>query len=183
MAITTNIRHTEPRAWVGCLACYNEGNLLGSWYDAEDCDDVTPAKLHGSPYDPDGHDELWVMDHEGIPVHGEMSPHEAAQWGEVLTAVPDHQREALFAWVKSGSYVAEGTGDLPSTSDFEERYEGEWCSWREYADHILEEGGLLEGVSDEVRRYIDYDQWARDLLFDYTVEHSEDGGVFVFRDL
>lgn len=64
-----------------------------------------------------------------------------------------------------------------------ERYEGERCSWCEYADHTLEEGGLLEGVSDEVRRYIDYDQWARDLLMDYTVEHSEDGGVFVFRDL
>src|SRR5699024_11924558 len=62
---------------------------------------------------------------------------------------------------------------LPSIEAFEERYEGEWCSWREYADHLLEEGGLLEGVSDEVRRYIDYDQWARDLLMDYTVEHSE----------
>ena len=22
----------EPRAWVGCLACYNEGNLNGDWY-------------------------------------------------------------------------------------------------------------------------------------------------------
>lgn len=174
------IRHTEPRAWIGCLACGDEGNLLGKWYDAEDCDEVTPAQLHGRATD---HEELWVMDHEGIPVTGEMDPMTAAQWGKVLTSVPEHQQEALFVWVRSGSYIAEGEGDLPSIEAFEERYEGEWCSWREYADHLLEEGGLLEGVSDEVRRYIDYDQWARDLLMDYTVEHSEDGGVFVFRDL
>lgn len=174
------IRHTEPRAWVGCLACYSEADLVGRWYDAEDCDEVTPAQLHGHATD---HEELWVMDHEGIPVTGEMDPMTAAQWGRVLTSVPEHQQEALFVWVRSGSYIAEGEGDLPSIEAFEERYEGEWCSWREYADHLLEEGGLLEGVSDEVRRYIDYDQWARDLLMDYTVEHSEDGGVFVFRDL
>ena len=174
------IRHTEPRAWLGCLACYSEANLVGQWYDAEECDEVTPAQLHGHATD---HEELWVMDHEGIPVQGEMDPMTAAQWGRVLASVPEHQREALFAWVRSGSYVAEGEGDFPSLEVFEDVYEGEWCSWREYADHMLEEGGLLEGVSDEVRRYIDYDQWARDLLMDYTVEHAEDGGVIVFRNL
>src|SRR5699024_4034033 len=73
--------------------------------------------------------------------------------------------------------------DFPSLEAVEDVYEGEWCSWREYADHMLEESGLLEGVSDEVRRYIDYDQWARDLLMDYTVEDAEDGGVSVFRTL
>ena len=52
-----------------------------------------------------------------------------------------------------------------------------------FAAAAREEGGLLEGVSDEVRRYIDYDQWARDLLMDYTVEDAEDGGVIVFRNL
>jgi len=174
------IRHTEPRAWIGCLACYNDGDLVGQWYDAEECDEVTPAQLHGHATD---HEELWVMDHEGIPIQGEMDPMTAAQWGRVFASVPEHQREALFAWVRSGSYVAEGEGDFPSLEVFEDVYEGEWCSWREYADHMLEEGGLLEGVSDEVRRYIDYDQWSRDLLMDYTVEHAEDGGVIVFRNL
>ena len=23
------IRHTEPRAWIGCLASYNDGDLVG----------------------------------------------------------------------------------------------------------------------------------------------------------
>ncbi|WP_422114734.1 antirestriction protein ArdA [Brachybacterium sp. UNK5269] len=180
----TAIDTTTPRVWICCLHCYNDGALVGEWYDAIDADEVTVAKVHTrSARDHSQCEELWVMDHENIPVSGEMDLLMAAEWGRALTSVPEHQQEALFAWVKSGSYVAEGTGDLPSLPDFEERYEGEWCSWREYADHLLEEGGLLDGVSDEVRRYIDYDQWARDLLFDYTVEHCDDGGVFVFRDL
>src|SRR5690625_2744200 len=119
----------------------------------------------------------------GHPCRRRDGPHDRGQWGRVLTSVPEHQQEALFAWVRSGSYLAEGEGDFPSLEAFEDVYEGEWCSWREYADHMLEEGGLLEGVSDEVRRYIDYDQWARDLLMDYTVEDAEDGGVIVFRNL
>src|SRR5699024_6504323 len=119
----------------------------------------------------------------GHPGHRRDGPHDRGPVGRALTSVPEHQQEALFAWVRSGSYVAEGEGDFPSLEAFEDVYEGEWCSWREYADHMLEEGGLLEGVSDEVRRYIDYDQWARDLLMDYTVEDAEDGGVIVFRNL
>lgn len=173
-----------PAVWIGCLACRNNGALVGQWYDAETADEVTIADVHsGSNRSYEGCEELSVIDHENIPVSGDMDPMTAAEWGRCIGEVDEHLRPALLAWVRSGSYVAEGTGDLPSLPDFEERYEGEWCSWREYADHMLEEGGLLEGVSDEVRRYIDYDQWARDLLFDYTVEHCDDGGVYVFRDL
>ena len=25
---------TTPRAWIGCLACYNDGRLVGDWVDA-----------------------------------------------------------------------------------------------------------------------------------------------------
>jgi hypothetical protein len=28
-----------PRAWVGCLACYNDGRLVGSWMDGEEAGD------------------------------------------------------------------------------------------------------------------------------------------------
>ena len=26
---------TRPRAWIGCLACYNNARLVGEWFDAE----------------------------------------------------------------------------------------------------------------------------------------------------
>ncbi|MDN5700618.1 MAG: antirestriction protein ArdA, partial [Kocuria sp.] len=100
-----------------------------------------------------------------------------------LASVPAHQREALCAWVRSGDYVAEGAGDLPSIPDFEDRYCGEWESLREYAEELADGTGLLSGVPDDVARHFDWSAWTRDLAFDYTVEDAPGGGVFVFRNL
>ncbi|WP_283205484.1 antirestriction protein ArdA [Glutamicibacter sp. V16R2B1] len=113
-------------------------------------------------------------------MRGEMSPSEAVEWGSSLESVPEHHREALCAWVRSGDYVAEGTGDLPSMLDFEDSYCGEWESFREYAEGLT---GLLSGVPDDVARYFDWAAWTRDLAFDYTVEDAPGDGVFVFRNL
>ena len=121
------------------------------------------------------------MDHENIPVSGEMSQHEAAEWGRVLASVPEHERAALHAWVTSGDYVAEGTGDLPSLSDFEERYAGQWDSFEDYAHGLADDIDLLTDVPEEIVRYFDWNAWTRDLAFDHTFEPTPAGGVFVFR--
>lgn len=39
--MTTTSTDTTPRVWVGCLACYNAGRLVGDWHDASDADEVT----------------------------------------------------------------------------------------------------------------------------------------------
>lgn len=38
---------TTPRVWIGCLACYNEGRLVGDWHDALGADEVTSEDVHG----------------------------------------------------------------------------------------------------------------------------------------
>lgn len=130
-----------------------------------------------------GCEELWCFDADDMPVHQEMSPAEAAKWGRVVEGVDEHLRPALLAWVRSGGHVAEGTGDLPSLPDFEERFAGEWESFREYAENLAEDIGLLRDVAEEIARYFDWDAWTRDLAFDYTVEAAADGGVYIFRSL
>lgn len=71
MSVLT-ITTVNPRVWIGCLACYNAGSLVGKWYDAENAGEVTPGDLHGHP---SSHEELWVFDLEGFPrAAGEMSP-------------------------------------------------------------------------------------------------------------
>jgi hypothetical protein len=86
------------------------------------------------------------MDHENIPVRGEMSPYDAAHWAEALAAVDEHLRPALCAWVETGAYVAEGFSDLPSVPDFEDRYCGEHETFTAYAQ------GLAEGIGLTARR-------------------------------
>lgn len=178
---------TQPamQVWIGCLhCCYNSGRLVGEWFDATDADEVTLADVHrGSGGSRAGCEELWCFDIDDMPVHREMSPAEAAEWGRVVDEVDEHLRPALVAWVRSGNYVAEGTGDLPSVSDFEERFAGEWSSFREYAENLAEDIGLLRDVAEEIARYFDWEAWTRDLAFDYTVEAAADGGVYVFRSL
>lgn len=89
----------------------------------------------------------------------------------------------LVAWVRSGDYLAEGTGDLPSIPDFEERFAGHWDDFDEYAHQLAEDIGLLTDVPEEVVRYFDWEAWTRDLAFDFTVEDAPGSGVFVFRNL
>ena len=172
---------SPPRAWIGCLACYNDGRLVGDWFDAATADEVTTYDVHGAHSRADSHDELWCFDHENIPVRGELDPLTAAAWGGVYEEAGGEQWPAVYAWVESGSYVAEGTGDLPSISDFEERYCGEWESFEDYARELADDIGLLADVPEEIARYFDWQVWSRDLAFDYSTYDDPEGGVFVFR--
>ena len=104
-------------------------------------------------------------------------------WVGCLAEVEEHLRPALRAWVESGNYVAEGTGDLPSISDFEERYQGHWDTFAEYAEQLADDIGLLADVSEEIARYFNWQAWTRDLAMDYLTYDGPEGGVFVFRDL
>ena len=183
MTITSSATDATPRAWIGCLACYNSGYLVGHWFDAATADEVTLADVHGAHSRADSHDELWCFDHENIPVRGELDPLTAAAWGRCLAEVDEHLRPALCAWVESGDYVAEGDTDLPSVSDFEERYQGHWDTFAEYAENLADDIGLLADVPEEIARYFDWQAWSRDLAMDYSTYDDPEGGVFVFRDL
>ncbi|MBC9927232.1 antirestriction protein ArdA [Leucobacter sp. cx-169] len=184
MTTSTDIE-TTPSAWIGCLACYNNGRLVGAWFDAETADTVTLADVHdGANHVRRDCEEMWVLDHENIPTKGEMSPSEAAEWGRVIVSVPERDRPALCAWVASGDYIAEGAGDIPSVNDFEERYAGHWDSFRDYAVDFAEDIGLLNDAPETLATYFDWDAWARDLAMDYTTVAAGGGcGVYVFRAL
>lgn len=176
-----------PRVWIGCLAHYNTGFLVGQWFDAEDADDVTLADVHaGSGLGFTGCEELWCFDHEYLPVSGELSPWEAAQWGRRLAEVEPHLRGALRAWVDSGCYVAEGRGNLPVVAEFEDRYCGRWGSFEDYAQQLAEDISLMEDWPELAVQHFDWRGWTRDLRFGFTVcdvdtSSGDAPGVYVFN--
>lgn len=102
-----------------------------------------------------------------------------AEW---LEAFPEWQADAVAAWIGSGNFGTDGDG-LPNASDFEDAYAGEWNTFREYADNLADDLGMLVGIPEEVARYFDWDLWTRDLAYDYVTEPAPSGGVFVFRSL
>lgn len=186
---------TAPRVWVGCLGCYNAGDLVGEWFDAGDAPTEMPefdravfaglSRIRGE-HVAGGHEELWVMDSEGIPESGEFSPSRAVLWGELFERVGETQWPALIAWAAYGSHTVD-SDDLPDVSSFEDAYAGEWDSEKDFAES--EDGGaagLFEGLPDDhpAVTYFDWAKWTRDVFMgDFYSTPAPRWGVFVFRSL
>lgn len=174
-SLTSTRTLIRPAVWVGCLACYNEGNLVGQWFPAEQAGGITPEDLHA---DPTAHEELWCFDHEGFPAHtGEMSPHTASLWGELYSELGEVQWPALLAWVENGSCVVDAEG-LPDLTSFEDRYRGCWPSFAEYLAEEIDE--IQRTWPDEAVRYFDEAAYERDARFDHEVLDAPEGEVFIF---
>lgn len=181
---------TEPRAWVGCLACYDAGHLVGEWVDGREADDsVNDAAFALATHEgiaPDepisAHEEWWVMDHEGYHglIESECSPAEAQALAELLDALDEPEAYAAFA-----SYVGR---EYATPEDFEEAYAGEWDSLEDYATELADDVYRVDqrGQSDDViARYFDYAAFARDLELggDVWTAPASGGSVYVFRTI
>lgn len=167
-----------PRVWVGCLACYNEGLLLGEWFAADEApqseqefnDAVkTPASHRDGAYP---HEEIWVFDHEGIPVSGEFSPNMGHQYAAWLEGLDDSDYEAFTAYLA----VKDGAFDEDSVDGFRDAYRGKWDSDADFArDWFHETHDQAETPTGWPFHCIDW-QWAsRDLMADFN---SENGHYF-----
>jgi len=183
-----------PRAWVGCLGCYNGGLLNGAWVAGTVAGDVSRAlkvKL-GEPaiYGQNclvcvkcGSDEFNVFDHEnyGGLLSGECDPMTAQRMAELWEELEESDSgEELRAYAANLHLSLSDLGTW--RDDFENNYIGTYGSFREYADSVADDV-VLAGVNDEtVKRYFDYDAWARDLAHDYTVLELPDFSVAVFSD-
>lgn len=183
---TRNVTDT-PRAWVGCLACYNAGELVGAWVDGIEAADSIPGEDGGpeitarrSVWDAhfgEGHEEWWVFDHEGYGelLPGECSPANAQSAAQLIAEAGDPAAFIAYAGYVGAKYA--------TVEAFEEAYAGVWDTFEDYAAELAEAIGLLAGASDELRAYFAYDRWARDLLLggDYWTVPAPDGAVYVFR--
>lgn len=166
----------EPRVWIGCLACYNEGHLVGDWYPAIDAATITPNELQTTTADhlyP--HDELWCFDHEGLPITGECSPLEATRLAELILSIPEDERAPFIAWCDNNNTDPTEHAAIA----FHDAYLGHWDSFTDYVYDYIESTGLLDNIPEHVARYFDYDAFERDLGFDHTVLNAPHG-VWVF---
>ncbi len=176
----------QTRVWIGCLACYAAGDLVGNWYPATDADSVTTEALHQDASQPchGDHDELWVMDHEHLPIQGECSPHVATAWASLLDELDEldeWERLPFNAWVRDAStYWCDGDG-LPSLNDFRDAYAGEWESLSDYAADLLDQTGELELIPERLRGYFDLDAFSRDLAYDLDIVAGCGGCVWIFN--
>lgn len=161
--------------WVGCLACYNEGRLVGDWFEAADCptdedafNEAVPQHKKIRQLNP--HEELWVFDHEGSPVDGEYSPVDASRYADWMALLHESEVDAFIAYVK---HV--GTFDEQSVENFHEAYQGDYSSDEDFAQQLADDLGLIPEDLQWPASCIDWAHAARELMYDYF---SEDGHYF-----
>jgi hypothetical protein len=163
-----------PRAWIGCLGCYNEGRLVGEWLEADDLEDEdTLAAICARP----DHEELWAMDTEFIP-GGEMSPAEAARKARALTTYLETLAECGLPAVVALDYLEGRNIDDPDL-------------WEGLADvNFTAAEGKTEYVSNTLDEYgislpgwlaVDYNH-TFDELTDGETKIRHEGVLYVFHD-
>ena len=177
--MTTTTTDEGPRAWVGCLACYNEGRLTGDWVEAVDAPDFTPCHRPG-------HEEWWVLDHDGYEglLTGECSPDEAGRVGELHDAL-------TAAGVSVPLFVewCDNLGTAPALDELEaftDAYAGAFDSLEDWAWDELEGMGMLAALPEWAQTHAGalVASWASDERLGGSVWTTRrDGLVHVFRVL
>ncbi|WP_335987543.1 antirestriction protein ArdA [Glycomyces sp. MUSA5-2] len=165
------------QAWVGCWACYNEGFLVGAWFDLPD---QTPSielvhQLgvdHGDHRDDlELHEEIGVFDLDGDLGHFSDAIGEsvvtAVEVARVLDDMEPDQRAVFAAYVKAvgepasaelaaqceGNYI----GAFASVRAFGMEHGADLLGWHELPGHVQE-------VLDP---YIDWEEVGENDLLDY----------------
>lgn len=103
--------------------------------------------------------EEWaVHDYDDVP----------GEWGEYpdldklcefvgeLEELDDTEREAFIAYRNN-------EGDSVDLDGFRDAYVGQFDTWAAFAEHYVDEAGLLQDVPDALARYFDYEAYGRDM--------------------
>lgn len=166
------------KIYIANLAAYNAGTLKGEWFDLNDYVDSEEFKEAVDAWKQEyGIEEIAVHDYNDCPAHDEFGEHpdldELYMYHTLYTEYGDN----FAAWFELFHY----SGELCDT--WEDKYNeanmGEWESWEDFAEYLINDCEALGEIPDRVKLYIDYSAFARDL--DFNGEYKEQNGFF-FRN-
>ena len=169
----------QPAAWVGCLSCYNNGQLRGHWITAQQAaDEITADNItYGNQAETVttgnyttqrcrkcGGDEFDVFDTQHTPASC-RSVREFYENAEQLAEL--HDADDLTRLIALADWLGNTTSleDLKTYDD--ENYAGQWDSFQDYAENYADDVGLLADMPETLHHYFDYEAFARDLAHDY----------------
>lgn len=200
--MSKNTDDNARNVWIGCLACYNAGALIGDWFPANEAGEVTVEQVHEGHHGTwrlDTHEELWCFDTENMPVRGEMSPMEAQRIAELCDAIEDDNLpvKAVVEWtLHTGESFSQMEWDAPTRSEFSDAYQGEYDSEEAYVEERLTDEGTaaqLEAIEIghiNAWQYLDLKgvarDWFADTYYSEPAEPDEHGNVttvYVFVSL
>jgi len=155
---------TTPAAWIGCLACYNAGRLVGEWHKRADAlEEFTPPDDCAAV----GHEEFWVMEHENMGSILECSPLEAYQIARALEELYKTADDVGVPHGIAAQYVTDSNAPRDAWPSIENVVTFE--SFEDYAAEMLE-ASLPHGFELPAWLQINYEDTGRELLeYDHTI--------------
>ena len=170
---------SEPKVYMACLGCYNEGRNHGSWIDADELEERWAYAEEHDRQDRVGHfnkcsrpfhDEWAIHDYDGVPNMGEHP--DIPFLIEAMRCIKEHG-DAFFRWFEQDSWnMSHLKGELANT--FNEQYRGEYDSPKAFAEEFAQEVGWLSKANNNpLFRYVDFDwYWHADLRHSFTYSHG-----------
>lgn len=195
MSVLQDKGSAAPQVWIGCLASYNAGRLIGEWCDATDLDAMHEcrdrvAKLakeaacrewpsaadYGSGW---LSEEFFIADYDGFPRSLVSRWGEYPDWEEVaeVCAVLVEDPEGVSAWLAFADHaLGSHYWTVENLRDWREYVCASGVSSEEeYAQEFYESCyGEVEG---ELAGHIDWESYAQ-TFFRYGTHYLVDGYVF-----
>lgn len=142
------------RVFVSTYAKYSSGNLKGEWFDIEDypCKQdfyEACAEHHSDESDP----EFMFLDFEDIPERFISESHLSVELWDYIDSPIDGEVKAAYVEAR----------DKWDEDDCQSSYIGEFDSFTELAEYLVDEQGLLEALPERLQYYFDYEAYGRDL--------------------
>jgi antirestriction protein len=181
---TTN----QPAGCIVCLSCLNNGRALGKWITADqaaaeiDAGLVTYAEQGEPATYPNtettftrcrkcGADEWELVDTEYIPRNSStvLSFYENAEKLNELHKTGDLDLiHELASILDVGGYMT-----LDELITYHEtHYHGEHANDKAFGEDYAEQVGDLNAVPEHMRNYIDWDYYAKELIYDYFTSNG-----------
>jgi len=163
------------KIYVASLEAYNAGKMVGDWLTPSDYanfESFYTAIQIATEYA----DEVAVHDYDGINLSNEYPDFEKLY--EFCKALEDSHldEEVITAYAEN---ISEDL-DTDLITKAEDYYVGTFDNFQEYADDFADE--QLYITDDFLKSYFDYERYARDLRYDYTVLDLSDSNVAIFNN-
>lgn len=163
--------------YVADLGAYTAGELKGEWFDLNDYKDSNGLKEAVDAWKQEqGVEEIAVHDYNDCPAQDTFG--EYPEWDELFTYHTLYEKygDSFAAWFD----VCYPDCDYDEWEEkYNDVYEGEWNTWEDFAQYLIEDCGALGEIPDQLAPYIDYVAFARDLQC--SGEYTEQDGYF-FRN-
>ena len=173
---------SEPKVYMSCLGCYNEGRVHGMWIDTDELErryekTNTPTETptdrntdHMVACSRPFHDEWAIHDYDGVPNIGENPDIEFLI--EVMHAMRVGA-DAFFHWFNHDSWnMSHLKGELEWA--FNEQYMGKYDSPKAFAEEYATEVGWIDmNNNNPLFRYVDFEwYWKSELRHAFTYSNG-----------